>query len=247
MQWSDEGVVLSARRHGESALIVQLLTHEHGRHAGLARGQGPKTRAIYQIGNQLAVTWRARLIEHLGSLTGEVVRSHAGALLDDPLRLACLVAAAAVAEAALPEREPHPRVYEGLLAVIDALEADSGWAVALVEWEESLLAELGFGLDLSRCAATGGTEDLIYVSPRSGQAVSAAAGEAYRERLLRLPSFLLPGEPSRKPAPAEVLDGIELTGFFLERRVFAPHGRKMPAARSRFVDVLRQAVTISGG
>ena len=247
MQWSDEGVVLSARRHGESALIVQLLTREHGRHAGLARGQGPKTRAVYQIGNQLAATWRARLAEHLGSLTGELVRSHAGALLDDPLRLACLVAAAAVAEVALPERQPHSRVYDGLLAVIDALERDSGWAVATVEWEDELLAELGFGLDLSSCAATGGTEDLVYVSPRSGQAVSAAAGEAYRERLLRLPRFLLPGAPPQQAGADEVLDGLELTGFFLERRVFAPHGRKMPAARSRFVDALRQAVSMSGG
>lgn len=247
MQWSDEGVVLAARRHGESALLVHLLTRGHGRHAGLVRGgQRPRLRPAYEIGNRLLVAWRARLAEHLGSLTGELVQGHAARLLDDGARLACLAAAAAVAEAALPEREPHPVAYEGLLVLLGALDADAGWAVGYVEWELALLAELGFGLDLARCAATGATADLVHVSPKSGQAVSAAAGEPYRDRLLRLPPFLLPAPHAAAASPQDVADGLALTGFFLERRVFAPEGRDLPAARSRFVDVLRRWVTLSG-
>lgn len=248
MQWEDEAIVLAARRHGESALVAQVLTRGHGRHAGLVRGgQRPKQRTIYQVGNRVGVTWKARLAEHLGALTGELLRGHAARFMDDAARLGCLAAAAAVTEAALPEREPHPRIYEGLLALLDALDADRGWAVGYVEWELMLLAELGFGLDLSRCAATGETENLVYVSPKSGQAVSAGAGAPYRDKLLRLPTFLLPGEVPAAPEPAAVLDGLVLTGFFLERRVFAPHGRDLPAARSRFVDLLRRMTTISRG
>lgn len=248
MQWEDEAIVLAARRHGESALVAQVLTRGHGRHAGLVRGgQRPKLRTVYQVGNRVGVTWKARLAEHLGALTGELLRGHAARFMDDAARLGCLAAAAAVTEAALPEREPHPRIYEGLSALLDALDADRGWAVGYVEWELMLLAELGFGLDLSRCAATGETGDLAYVSPKSGQAVSASAGAPYHDKLLRLPAFLLPGDVLVAPEPAAVLDGLMLTGFFLDHRVFAPHGRDMPAARSRFVDLLRRMTTISRG
>lgn len=248
MQWEDEGIVLGARRHGESALIVQLLTREHGRHAGLVRGgQGKKLRPVFETGNRVAVVWKARLAEHLGSVTGELVLNHAARVIEDPARLACLSAAAALAEAALPEREPHPRAWEGLGSLLRALDADHGWAVGYVEWELILLAELGFGLDLSRCAATGETAALTYVSPRSGHAVSAKAGEPYRDKLLRLPAFLLPDGAATAPTPAEAFDGVRLTGFFLDRRVFAPHGRDMPPARSRFVDVLERMATISRG
>jgi DNA repair protein RecO (recombination protein O) len=243
MQWSDEGIVLASRAHGERALVVQVLTREHGRHAGLLRGgQSPKTRAQWQIGNRLVVTWRARLAEHLGFLTGELLEAHAAKLLDDRLRLAALAAAASLAAAALPEREPHPRAYRGLLHLIEALAADDRWAIAYVEWEMMLLEELGFGLDLSSCAATGATHDLVFVSPRSGQAVSAAAGAPYREKLLPLPGFLR-GE-SATPSPRDVLDALRLAGFFLEQRVFAPHQRKLPAARSRYVDALAKVFAI---
>lgn len=243
MQWSDEGLVLEARRHGERALIVQLLTREHGRHAGLLRGgQSPRARAHWQIGNLLAVTWRARLAEHLGSLSGELMESHAARLLDDRARLAALAAAAALAKATLPEREPHPRAYAGFNALIAALDRDDRWAVAYVEWEMALLEELGFGLDLSHCVATGQVDDLLYVSPRSGHAVGAEAGAPYRDKMLRLPPFLRPRSEAKRPTPGEVLDGIALTGFFLERRVFAPHGTRLPAARTRFVDVLHQVL-----
>jgi DNA repair protein RecO (recombination protein O) len=247
MQWSDEGLVLAARRHGERALVVELLTREHGRHAGLLRGgQAPRTRAHWQIGNRLLITWRARLAEHLGSLSGELVESHAARLLDDRARLAALASAAALAASSLPEREPHPRAYAGLNLLVGALDDDDRWAVAYVEWEMALLEELGFGLDLTRCAATGTTEQLIYVSPRSGQAVSAEAGVPYREKMLRLPAFLREEGRGGRPSPGDVLDGLALTGFFLERRVFAPHRRKLPAARTRYVDVLRQVLTMAG-
>ncbi len=245
MQWSDEGLVLAARRHGERALVVELLTREHGRHAGLLRGgQSPRARSQWQIGNRLSVTWRARLSEHLGSLSGEILESHAARLFDEPARLAALASASALASSALPEREPHPRAYAGLSALVAALAADDRWAVTYVEWEMALLEELGFGLDLTRCAATGITENLVYVSPRSGQAVSAEAGAPYRERLLRLSPFLRHEGDAERPAPGDVLDGLELTGFFLDRRVFAPHGRKLPAARSCYVDALRQVLTM---
>ena len=246
MRWSDDALVLSVRRHGESALLVHLLTREHGRHAGLVRGgQRPKARIPYQIGNRLSVTWSARLAEHLGFLQGELLEGNAARLIDAPPRLACLAAAAALADAALPEREPHARAYLRLAHLIAALAADDGWAVAYVGWEMALLDELGFGLDLARCAATGATEGLIYVSPKTGRAVSAAAGAPYRGRLLALPSFLA-AAPHGPATPGEVLDGLVLTGFFLERRLFDPVQRKLPAARSRFVDVLRQFATISG-
>ncbi len=248
MQWSDEGIVLSARRHGEHALVVQILTRGYGRHAGLVRGgQGPKLRTVYQAGNRLTVGWRARLAEHLGVITGELLRGHAAHFMDDPARLSCLVAACGMAEATLPEREPHPRAFDGLRALLDALGDDAGWAVAYVEWELTLLAELGFGIDLTRCAATGETSELIFVSPKSGQAVSAQAGEPYRDRLLRLPGFLLAGGGGGVPQPQDVIDGIALTGYFLDHRVFRPHDRKMPLARSRFVDQLERMATISRG
>jgi DNA repair protein RecO (recombination protein O) len=246
MQWEDEGIVLAARRHGEGALIVQLLTRSHGRHAGLVRGgQGRKLRTVYQIGNRVAAAWNARLAEHLGALTGELLHGHAARVIDDPARLACLSAAAAIAAAALPEREPHPRAFEGLSSLLESLDADRGWAVGYVEWELMLLAELGFGLDLSRCAATGGTANLIYVSPRSGQAVAAEAGAPYRDKLLRLPGFLVAPSAESTPVPQDVLDGIGLTGYFLDTRVFAPHDREMPQARARFVDLLERMVRIS--
>jgi DNA repair protein RecO (recombination protein O) len=245
MQWDDEGIVLAARAHGERALVVQLLTREHGRHAGLLRGgQAPKVRAHWQIGNRLTVTWRARLAEHLGFIGGEVMEAYAARLLDDPLRLGALASAASLAASALPEREPHPRAYRLLLQLIEALSADDRWAIAYVEWEMALLEDLGFGLDLSSCAATGETEDLVYVSPRSGQAVSAAAGAPYREKLLPLPAFLR-GDSAR-PEPQDVLNGMRLAGFFLEQRVFAPHQHKLPAARSRYVDALTKVFAIPG-
>lgn len=246
MHWSEEGIVLAVRRHGESALVAHALTREHGRHAGLVRGgQGRRGRTVFQIGNAVALDWRARLEEHLGTFSGELVEGHAARVIDDPLRLACLAAAAAMAEAALPEREPHPQAYDGLSALLGALDRDAGWRAAYPRWELDLLGELGFGLDLSSCAATGATSDLVYVSPKSGQAVSRAGGAPYRGKLLALPEFLRAESATiQEPTTRDLLTALDLTGFFWEQRVFAPHGRKLPPARTRFIDLLGRKATI---
>ena len=240
MEWSDEGIVLSARKHGESAAIVTLLTREHGRHAGLVRGgAGRRARGLYQPGNRLHATWRGRLAEHLGSFTCELTQAVAAPLLEDPLRLACLSAVCAVAETSLPERETHVPVFEGLGVVLAALSEsdDEVWQSVYVRWEMGLLQELGFGLDLTRCAATGAQDGLTHVSPKTGRAVSAAAAEPYRDKLLVLPSFMLPG--GAPTTPRDVVDGLKTTGYFLERHVFSQRREaRAPDARSRFIDRL---------
>lgn len=239
MEWVDEGVILAVRKHGETSAVVTLLTRGHGRHAGLVRGgAGRGARGILQPGNCVSAHWRARLAEHLGTFTCELTHAHAAAVLDDADRLAVLTAACAVAEAALPEREACEAIYDGLLAVLAAVEAGV-WPVAYVRWELGLLAELGFGLDLAECAVTGRNDQLAYVSPRSGRAVSLAAGEPYKERLLPLPGFLAGG--GNGAVTAEVADGLRLTGHFLERHVFAQAGRGVPAARRRLEERLRRS------
>ena len=236
MEWSDDGIVLAARKHGESSVVVSVLTAEHGRHAGLVRGgSGSRMRGVLEPGNRVHVRWRARLEEHLGSFECDMVANISAGLLDDPLRLSALQALCAVAEAALPERERHAVVYAGMLGLLDALGGES-WAAGYVRWELALLADLGFGLDLSACAATGSNDDLTYVSPKSGRAVSASAGEPYRDRLLSLPGFLL--REQHAPGVGEVAAGLALTGYFLDRHVLAPHGKTLPLARGRLVDRL---------
>ncbi|MGB0671555.1 MAG: DNA repair protein RecO, partial [Rhodospirillales bacterium] len=215
MEWTDEGLILSARRHGENAAIVTLLTAEHGLHAGLVRGHGAKGRGAVEPGTQVRAHWRARLPDHLGHFRLESDRAYAAPLLADAEALAGLSAACAVAERALPEREPHRPVYDGLLTLMEALGA-RGWGALLVTWELGLLAELGFGLDLSVCAATGTREDLVWVSPKTGRAVSRAAGGPYAERLLVLPGFLAGGRVAEADA-AEILTGLLLTGHFLDK------------------------------
>ncbi len=233
MDWRDDGIVLSARPHGEAAAIVMLLTREHGRHAGLVHGgQGRKGRGVYQPGNLVDVAWRARLAEHLGTYSCELMTAYSARFLDQPDRLAALASAAAVSERALPEREPHPASFEGFLALLEALEGDH-WAETYVGWELALLGELGFGLDLSRCAAGGANDQLAYVSPKSGRAVSLAAGEPYKEKLLALPGFLV-GRGGG--GPVEVGQGLRLTGAFLARHVFWPQDRPLPAARLRYAE-----------
>jgi DNA repair protein RecO (recombination protein O) len=245
MQWTDEAIILSARPHGETSLILQLLTRERGRHAGLVRGaRKARGRGLYEIGNRIEAHWQARLTEHLGHLRCELIEGCAAELIDDPMRLACLAAAAAMAEAALPEREAAPESFAGLAGLLQALVRDQDWAAGYVAWELALLAELGFGLELTRCAATGVTTDLAYVSPKSGQAVSREAGAAYRDKLLRLPGFLRGGAGTA--GAVDIADGLALTGFFLARHVFAPLDRALPPARARFIDRLGSNA-ISGG
>lgn len=236
MEWHDTGFVLATRRHGESALIVELLTREHGRHAGLVRGgQSPRMRAVLQPGNEVAVSWRGRLAEHLGTIGCELVRAHAASLLDDPDRLAGLAAASALVAGALPEREPHPDVFALFAGLVEVLDSAEDWLAFYIGWERDLLAALGFGLDLSRCAVTGEATELAYVSPRSGRAVSRSVGLPYRDKLLGLPEFLWRAVPAD---PRQIAVGIALTGHFLAHHVFLPQGRAMPAARSRLAERL---------
>jgi DNA repair protein RecO (recombination protein O) len=243
VEWSDEGIVLAARRHGEGSAIVSLLTLAHGRHLGLVRGgAGRRARGIYQPGNQVSAHWRARLSDHLGTFTCELTEAHAATLMEDALALAGLSAACALAEAALPEREPHAVLYEGTLELLASMRrADR--LVSYVHWELGLLAELGYGLDLTTCAATGRGDDLAYVSPRTGRAVSRQAGAGWHDKLLALPGFLTGvGEAGAD----DVLGGLALTGFFLERFVFAAQNRRLPPARIRLIDQIRRTATISG-
>ena len=231
MEWGDAAIVLSARPYGETGLIADLLTREHGRHLGLVRGS--KTRALLQSGNGLAVTWRARLPEQLGNYAVELARARAGALMESRDSLTGLNAFCAVAGAALPEHQVHTGLYDAGEILLDAMTADNFayWGPLYVRWEAGLLDALGFGLDLSQCAATGSVQDLIYVSPRTGRAVSEGAGADYAPRLLPLPQFLLGAAPA--PDLAATRAGLKLTGHFLLERVLAPHGREMPQARLR--------------
>jgi DNA repair protein RecO (recombination protein O) len=243
MEWTDQGIVLSARRHGESSVILSLLTAGHGRHAGLVRGgHSRRQRGILEPGNFVTATWRARLEDHLGNFGVELQRNPSAAWLDDPARLSALSAACIIADQTLPEREPSDGVYQGLLRLFAAMERlgeGPGWAAAYVEWELALLGELGFGLDLSACAATGQNDALAYVSPRSGRAVSISAGEPYREKLLKLPGFLI-GQGAAEPA--DIAAGLTLTGFFLDRHLYAPHQRRLPDSRERMAARIGRAV-----
>jgi DNA repair protein RecO (recombination protein O) len=247
MQWTDDAIVLSARKYGEGGAVVHVLTPEHGRHAGLVHGgSGRRQRSNLQAGNQVRVSWRGRLDEQLGSFTVELTAARAAAWLDDAGRLGALTAAAAVVEAALPERESHPEIYTDFCDLMGALDRDPAWARAYVRWELALLADLGFGLDLGHCASTGTTEDLIYVSPRSGRAVSAEAGLPYKDKLLILPDFLRAEASGAVADPAALVAGLKLTGHFLSHHVLEPHGGHLPPARIRLVDRLSHSGTTSG-
>ncbi len=240
MEWHDEGIILAARLHGESAAIVTLLTREHGNHAGLVRGgAGRRQRGTYQPGNEVSALWRGRLADHLGTFTCELTRPRTARLLNDAERLAAVSAACALLQASLPERLPYPRLFEQLCELLDAFEGEN-WAGRYVLWELALLAELGFGLDLSACAATGRNDELVYVSPRTGRAVSASAGAPFAAKLLVLPPFLATygRDPARPPGPVEpgdIRDGLTLTGHFLAHHVFAAMERAIPPARDRLV------------
>lgn len=234
MEWSDEAIILSVKAHGETAAVVELFTRSHGRHSGLVHGgRSRKARPMLQMGNHVDATWKARLAEHLGYATLELRRAYAASAMEDAAALAGLTSMCALARL-LPERDPHPALYEVTLFVLSFLDDPTVWPALMVRWELALLQELGFGLDLSACAATGANDQLIYVSPKSGRAVSASAGEPYKDRLLRLPQFLT-SVRDRHATREDVMAGFALTGYFLQQRVLAPKGDVLPEPRSRIL------------
>ena len=236
MEWQDEGTVLSMRLHGESAAIIEVFTAGHGRHAGVVRGGASRRMAAtLQPGSQVQVAWRARLEDHIGAFTVEPLRARAG-LLGDRRALAGLNAVCALVRLSLPEREPHPVLWAATTGLLDAIEAAVDWPARYLRWEVLLLEELGFGLDLTRCAVSGDTTDLAYVSPRTGRAVGRGAAGVWADRLMPPPACLLGQGPA---SPADLAQGLAITGHFLAREL-APvlNDRPLPEARARLVDLL---------
>ncbi|KUP94144.1 DNA repair protein RecO [Tritonibacter horizontis] len=237
MDWRDQGILLTVRRHGESSALIDVFTEEHGRHAGLVRGGGSRRLApVLQPGAQLDLSWSARLEDHLGTYKAEPLRSRAAVALSGRRALAGLNAVCALLAFALPDREPHPDLYRRSVALLDLLDHADLWPLGYLHWELALLEALGFGLDLSACAVTGTTDGLIYVSPKSGRAVSAQGAGAWADRMLPLPPVML-GEGTAEEA--EILTALATTGFFLETKLAPALGnRPLPEARGRYLDVL---------
>lgn len=238
MDWTDEGIIIGTRRHGETSLIVELMTPGHGRHLGLVRGGRSKAqRPVLQTGNSVHATWRARLDAHLGNYAIEPATFRAAKLMETPAGLYGLQALAGLVRL-LPERDPHPQIYAALVAMVDLLHDPVLAGALIVRFELRMLEELGFGLDLDRCVATGANDDLAYVSPKSGRAVSRSAGDPYRDRMLLLPAFLL-AAPGARPGADDLLAAFRLTGFFFARHVYEPRGLAPPDARERFVALIQ--------
>ena len=238
MNLSDAGIILDARPHGETHAIANIFTERHGRWAGLVHGgQGRRMGPVLQPGNEVKLDWKGRGEDSLGHFTLEMIRARAAEAMADRLALAGLSAACAVAGAALPEREAHAPSYAAMKILFDNLDELDVWPALMARWELGLLAELGFGLTLDRCAASGVTDDLIYVSPRSACAVSAEAGEPYKDKLLPLPEFLKAG--GSDASLEQALDGLKLTGYFIETRILHLSDKQLPEARLRVVELLK--------
>ena len=241
MQWSEQAIILGSRAHGETSAIVQVLTRGHGRHSGLVRGaRSRRLRPVLQQGNLVSVNWRARLEDHLGNFSIEPLCLRAASWMTSPFKLAGLVSLTTMCTL-LPEREPHARLYDASLLLLDHLDDDHLWPAMLVRWEAGLLEELGFGLDLSRCAATGSVEELSYVSPKTGRAVSRIAGAAWADKLLDLPPFLVAA--GKSASNCDVITGLKLTGYFLKRHVFEPRDLALPEARTWIIRHLQKATS----
>lgn len=237
MEWTDDGIVLGVRRHGEGSVIVELLTRDHGRHLGMVRGgTSARMRPVLQPGNTVRAVWRARLDEHLGNYALEGLQLRAATMLTSSHAVYGVTHLASLARL-LPERDPHEGIYEMLEVMLNDFDDVGHTAMQVARFELAMLAELGFGLDLSACAATGATSDLIYVSPKSGIAVSRSAGEPWRDRLLRLPVFLRDEDPGVEQTPSndDLRDGFALTGMFLLRHVLEPRGQTHSDARAGFI------------
>lgn len=238
MEWRDEGIILGTRRHGETSAILEVMTRAHGRHLGVVRGgRSRKQQPVLQAGNRVDLAWRARLDEHLGTFQAEPLELNAARLFDSAVAVYGLQTLAAHLRL-LPERDPHQALYETLLVMLGHLDDPASAAELVVRFELLVLEELGFGLDLSCCAATGTREELVYVSPKSGRAVCRTAGEPWRERMLPLPEFLL--RSGLRASAGDIEDAFRLTGFFLARHVYEPRGLGEPEARTGFIVALRK-------
>ncbi|MBS7804321.1 DNA repair protein RecO [Rhizobiales bacterium TNE-4] len=244
MEWRDAGIVLGLRRHGENAVVLEMMTRAHGRHLGVVRnGRSRTMQPVLQPGNHVDALWRARLEEHLGEWKIEPVDLRAATYMHSSVALYGLNHLAQLTRL-LPERDPHPAIFESLAVIGENLTEAPLAAPLLIRYELAILAELGFGLDLSECAATGGQEELVYVSPKTGRAVSRVAGEPWRDRLFRLPAFLA-GSLVSVPDWAEIEAGFALTAYFLERHVYGPRGLPPPEARGAFIAALRRDLSPS--
>lgn len=240
MEWTDSGFILATRRHGETSLIIEAFTPVRGRHLGLVKGgRSARQRAVLQPGNRVCLTWRARLSEHLGHYNVEAEALRAADIMQDALALCALNTVNELVRL-LPERDPHERLFALFAQIVEGLPDRPGWPGDLARFELRLLAELGFGLDLESCAATGGAEDLVYVSPKSGRAVSAAAGAPYAEKLLPLPAFIR-GDSILPEDLEKLLEAFRLTGFFLNRDIYGPRGIAAPQSRARLLRLLQKA------
>lgn len=236
MQWEADALVLAARPHGESSAIVDVFTRAHGRFGGLVRGgNSRRQRPVLQPGNMVNASWRARLSEHLGVMTVDAGRAYAAEAMSEPVLLAGLSSLCALMQVTA-ERQAYPRLYDTVQLVLGEMDTPDVWLPLLARFELALLEEVGFGLDLSCCAATGVVEDLAYVSPRSGRAVSREAAQPYLDKMFVLPAFLL--DPTADADASDITHAFTLLGHFLERRVYLPNGMKLPAARSRLMDGL---------
>ena len=237
-EWQADAIVISTRPHGEGNAVVSLLTADYGCHAGLVRGgASKKLRGTVQPGNRVRASWRARLSEQLGQMQLELTQAVAARFLDSPMRLAGLASVCALLEEALPEREPNAGLYAGtdaLLSVISMDDDDEGWLEGYVRWELGLLHAAGYQLDLDRCAASGETTNLAYVSPKSGGAISRHHAGQFASRLLALPKFLGGVDCPKHDWVA----GLDLTEHFLLKRVFAAHNADIPSARKRLADIV---------
>jgi len=242
MEWRDQGILLSVRRHGETSAIIEVLTPEHGRHAGVVRGgTSRKIAPVLQPGAQLDVTWRARLADHLGAFTVEPVRSRAVSAMGDRLALAGLNAVTGLLCFALAEREVYADLYERTQVLLDLLEHPEIWPLAYLQWELRLLEDMGYALDLSACAVTGATQDLRYVSPKSGRAVSQKGAGEWADRLLPLPGVL---RGYMEPDDRQVAQGFITTGHFLQHHLARDLGKPLPEARMRFVEMFNRRVSM---
>lgn len=243
MRFDDQGIILSVVKYSESTAICRLFTQEHGVISGAVRGAfSRKQRGKYQPGNIIKCQWSGRLAEQLGSLKCEVSDAISAYCLQDKLRLAALNSALILMQTCLAEHDPHPSLYQSLNDLLLRMKQnDPSWLKYYALYELQLLEELGYRLELKQCAATGERDQLIYVSPKSGKAVSAAAGEPYRDKLLPLPIFMQSFPNDIKPALSEAQQALQLTGYFLEHRLFASFDKPVPSQRKRFVGYVLQA------